>query len=92
MLGRLGDADAGGRPAPLIDLETGKLFHRDLVATLDRLEKDADDRVVVVDPAARKDGDLQAHAKRRPGDWLKHLDIRWLEHHDVTDANHPDAR
>jgi len=34
---------------PLIDLETGELLDRDLVATLDRLEKDADDRVVVVD-------------------------------------------
>jgi hypothetical protein len=83
-----------GEPAPLIDLETGELLDRYLVTTLDRLEKDADDRVVVVDlkTAARKSGDLQAHAKRRPGYWLKHLDIRWLEHHDVTDADHPDAR
>jgi putative RecB family exonuclease len=34
---------------PLIDPETGEILDRDLVGTLDRLEKDADGRVVVVD-------------------------------------------
>jgi RecB family exonuclease len=46
---------------PLIDPETGELLDRDLVGTLERLEKDADGRVVVVDlkTAARKYSDLQ---------------------------------
>jgi len=49
---------------PLIDPETGEILDRDLVGTLDRLEKDADGRVVVVDlkTAARKYSDLQVEA------------------------------
>ena len=49
---------------PLIDPETGEILDRDLVGTLDRVEKDADGRVVVVDlkTAARKYSDLQVEA------------------------------
>lgn len=49
---------------PLIDPETGEVLDRDLVGTLDRLEKDSEGRVVVVDlkTAARKYGDLQVDA------------------------------
>jgi putative RecB family exonuclease len=49
---------------PLIDPETGALLDRDLVGTLDRLEQDADGRVVMVDlkTAARKYSDLQVEA------------------------------
>jgi putative RecB family exonuclease len=47
---------------PLIDQETGEVLDRDLVGSLDLLERDAEDRLVVVDlkTAARKYTDLQA--------------------------------
>ena len=47
---------------PLIDQETGEVLDRDLVGSLDLLERDAEGRLVVVDlkTAARKFTDLQA--------------------------------
>jgi putative RecB family exonuclease len=49
---------------PLIDPETGEVLDRDLVGSLDRLERDPDGRLVVVDlkTAARKYSDLQVEA------------------------------
>ena len=49
---------------PLIDPDTGELLDRDLVGSLDRLEKDAEGRLVVVDlkTAGRKYSDLQVEA------------------------------
>jgi putative RecB family exonuclease len=49
---------------PLIDPETGEVLDRDLVGSLDRLEKDAEGRLVVVDlkTAARRYTDLQVEA------------------------------
>jgi putative RecB family exonuclease len=49
---------------PLIDPETGEVLDRDLVGSLDRLEKDADGRLVVVDlkTAARRYSDLAVEA------------------------------
>ena len=49
---------------PLIDAETGEVLDRELVGTLDRLEKDAEGRLVVVDlkTAARKYTNLQVEA------------------------------
>jgi RecB family exonuclease len=49
---------------PLIDPETGEVLDRDLVGSLDRLERDPEGRLVVVDlkTAARKYSDLQVEA------------------------------
>jgi hypothetical protein len=49
---------------PLIDPETGEVLDRDLVGSLDRLERDPEGRLVVVDlkTAARKHSDLQVDA------------------------------
>jgi putative RecB family exonuclease len=49
---------------PLIDPETGGVLDRDLVGSLDRLERDPEGRLVVVDlkTAARKYSDLQVEA------------------------------
>src|SRR5262245_60367990 len=47
---------------PLVDVDTGEVLDRDLVGTVDLLERDAERRLVVVDlkTAARKYSDLQA--------------------------------
>jgi RecB family exonuclease len=49
---------------PLIDQDTGEVLDRDLVGTLDLLERDAEGRLAVVDlrTAARKYTDLQVEA------------------------------
>ena len=49
---------------PLIDQETGEVLDRDLVGSLDLLERDADGRLVVVDlkTSSRKYTDLQVEA------------------------------
>jgi RecB family exonuclease len=49
---------------PLIDQDTGDVLDRDLVGTLDLLERDAEGRLAVVDlkTAARKYTDLQVEA------------------------------
>jgi Holliday junction resolvase-like predicted endonuclease len=49
---------------PLVDQATGAVLDRDLVGTLDLVERDADGRLVVVDlkTAARKYSDLQVEA------------------------------
>jgi len=49
---------------PLVDQATGEILDRDLVGTLDFVERDADGRLVVVDvkTAARKYSDLQVEA------------------------------
>ena len=49
---------------PLIDPDTGAVLDRDLVGSLDRLERDPEGRLVVVDlkTAARKYSDLQVEA------------------------------
>jgi RecB family exonuclease len=49
---------------PLIDPETGEVLDRDLVGSLDRLERDPEGRLVVVDlkTAARKYSDLAVEA------------------------------
>jgi putative RecB family exonuclease len=49
---------------PLVDQATGAVLDRDLVGTLDLVERDADGRLVVVDlkTAARKYTDLQVEA------------------------------
>jgi CRISPR/Cas system-associated exonuclease Cas4 (RecB family) len=49
---------------PLVDQETGDVLDRDLVGTLDLLERDAEGRLAVVDlkTAARKYTDLQVEA------------------------------
>ena len=49
---------------PLIDVETGEVLERDLVGSLDRLERDAEGQLVVVDlkTAARKYTSLQVEA------------------------------
>ena len=49
---------------PLIDQETGEVLERDLVGTLDLLERDAERRLVVVDlkTSARRYTDLQVEA------------------------------
>jgi PD-(D/E)XK nuclease superfamily len=61
-----GLAADGGRWAipPLVDRETGDLLDRDLVGSLDLLERDPEGRLVVVDlkTAARKYTDLQVDA------------------------------
>ena len=51
---------------PLVDQETGEVLERDLVGSLDLLEREPDGRLVVVDlkTAARKFTDLQAEASR----------------------------
>jgi CRISPR/Cas system-associated exonuclease Cas4 (RecB family) len=50
--------------APLIDQETGEVLERDLVGSIDLVEREAGGRVTVVDlkTAARKYSDLQAEA------------------------------
>jgi putative RecB family exonuclease len=47
---------------PLVDVDTGEVLDRDLVGTVDLVERDAERRLVVVDlkTAARKYSDLQA--------------------------------
>jgi RecB family exonuclease len=49
---------------PLVDQATGAVLERDLVGTLDLVERQADGRLVVVDlkTAARKYSDLQVDA------------------------------
>ena len=49
---------------PLIDQETGEVLDRDLVGTMDLLERDAERRLVIVDlkSAARKYSDVQVEA------------------------------
>jgi CRISPR/Cas system-associated exonuclease Cas4 (RecB family) len=49
---------------PLIDQETGEVLERDLVGSMDLIERDAERRLVVVDlkSAARKYSDVQVEA------------------------------
>ena len=54
---------------PLVDQATGAVLDRDLVGTLDLVERDTDGRLVVVDlkTAARKYSDLQVEASLETG-------------------------
>jgi hypothetical protein len=50
---------------PLVDQDSGAVLDRDLVGTLDVVERDGDGRLVVVDlkTAARKYSDLQVRPR-----------------------------